>query len=100
MLSKIVDLDFEKKCLERYQEIVESILETAEDRGTTLEQDLQILERHNNGESKISEKSYFAVIYRSELKKTLRAQLEMAKFLQTLLKESYEIRSIIISGAP
>lgn len=33
-------------------------------------------------------KEYWAIVYRSEMKKTIRAQLELINFMQKVLKES------------
>lgn len=39
----------------------------------------------------LTEKEYFAVIHRSEAKKTMRDQLEIIQFMQKVMKQSTKI---------
>ena len=49
LLTRIVDLDFERECLEKYLQVICFQIEQAE-RGTTLEADLELL----SGESEMA----------------------------------------------
>ena len=42
----------------------------------------------------LSQNEYFAIIYRSERKKTMRVQFEIAKYVKTVLIESKKIQEI------
>ena len=84
MLSKVVNLDFELVCLFWYEAVVKHLIEEQE-KDTTLEEDQEILKRYENagldeGDSLIL-KEYFAVLYRSEKKTIMGAQLEIVRYL-------------------
>ena len=86
LLSRVANLDFEKKCLERYEEIVFLMMKKLE-HTTTLEADSEMLGDNASTEDdandevlqevkktlSLSANQYFAVVYRSEQKKTMRA---------------------------
>ena len=86
-ITKVVNLEFERSCLKKYEEIVDFIAKRLEQK-SSLETDLEILENKAN----LTQKSYFAVLYRSEMKKTMRAQLEIVRFVQKVLDESLKIK--------
>ena len=76
LITGVVNLQFEKKCLKRYEQIVLYIVKCLEE-ATSLEDDLEIINNNHN----LSTLEYFAIIYRSEKKKTLWAQLELVQFM-------------------
>ena len=68
LLTRIVDLEFEKKCLERYEEIVFCTMKRLEST-VALEADDELLnqpEDDANKAIKLSSNQYFAVVFRSE----------------------------------
>ena len=96
MLTKVVNLEFEEKCLQRYEEIVSFILRKLE-ATTSLETDLKILDQ-NQQLSDMTANEYFAVVYRSEMKKIMRAQKEIVDFVQNVLKQSQSVNQAIQDG--
>ena len=100
LLSRVANLEFEKKCLERYEEIVFLVMKKLE-HTTTLEADLDMLGDSATSDANdevlaevkktlsLSPNQYFAVVYRSEQKKTIRAQLEIVRYVQSVLEQSY-----------
>jgi len=63
-----VDLEFEKKCLERYEEIVFRTMKRLEST-VTLEADEELLNQPEDDAHKVirlSSNQYFAVVFRSE----------------------------------
>ena len=110
LLTKVVDLEIEEKCLERYQEIVKFIVSELESQ-TTLEEDLAILDQHQakspqngrkgtkTGARHLSQNMYFAVLYRSEMKKTMRAQLELVNFVEKVVQHSYQVKAMTKAGS-
>lgn len=46
-----------------------------------------------------SKNEYFAILYRIEMKKTMRAQLELIKFVRYVFDESYTIQKLVEDGA-
>ena len=67
------------KCLRRYEEIVLQMAHHVE-RTSPLEADLMMLESKG-----LKPKEKFALIYRSEMKKTVRAQLELIRFVSKVV---------------
>ena len=79
LASKVEDLNFEMKCLRRYEEIALQMAHHVE-RTSPLEADLMMLESKG-----LKPKEKFALIYRSEMKKTMRAQLELIRFVSKVV---------------
>lgn len=75
LISKVSNLEFEMVCLERYRDIVVTIIKQLEevDGATSMEEDLKIL----NDDDGLAVNQCFAILYRFERKKTMRAQLEL-----------------------
>ena len=66
---------------------------------TSLKKDLKILEEHSK-KSKLTSGEYFAVLYRSEMKRTMHSQLEMVLFMQGVLTKSQKISKSIDFSVP
>ena len=84
MLTKIVNLDLEKVCLDKYHNTVKSQL-TRLEKLSTLEADQELLEDQVEN-LKLSVNQKFALVYRSEQKKILRSNLEIVSFLRECLE--------------
>ena len=69
------------------------------ERTTTLEVDEAILDKHEKKSSILSANELYAVVYRSEMKRTMRAQLEIIKFVRQILDKSYEIPEKMAAGS-
>ena len=85
LLTRIVDLDFEKMCLKRYEEIMYMVMKKLE-RETSLAHDLSLISENN-----LTANQRFSVIYRSERKKIIRDQLDLIRFIIKVLDQSYVI---------
>ena len=72
LVSKVSNLEFEKLCLKRYEEIVRYILAEL-GKTSSLEYDLEVLRIHTETplerkcDSKLTKKAYFAILYRTEI---------------------------------
>ena len=93
MLTKIVNLDLEKICLEKYYNTVKNNLAKLEN-FSTLEADQELLDERVD-DLKLSANQKFALIYRSEQKKILRSSLEIVSFLRKCLEKSEGLKSLI-----
>ena len=88
MLSEVIDLDFELVCLSWYEAVVTHMIQD-EEKQTTLEEDQEMLKRYASAKENpglaegdtLTLKEYFAILYRSERKTTMRAQLEMVRYV-------------------
>ena len=101
LLTRIVDLEFERKCLDRYLQVITYQTHQLE-KGTTLEADQELLsgETELAKEVNLTSEQKFCVVYRSERKKILRSQKELVSFLLNVLEESYQLKSLKSVGAP
>lgn len=92
-VTEPVDLDFELHCLSFYHQIIKKFSAEAE-KQSTLEVDQNMLKKTTTVTLNLTPQQRFAVVYRSERKRILRAQLEICAYLTKVVHESFEIRHL------
>ena len=92
-LTKAVNLKFEEKVIGLYKQLIEYLIITNEQE-TTLEDDLKILRSgklSSDSDKQISFPQRMMILYRSEKKRILHAQLELINLLQSFFINQAEI---------
>jgi len=92
-LTKAINLKFEAKVIELYKQLIEYLINTNEQE-TTLEDDLKILRSgklHSDSTNEISFPQRMMILYRTEKKRILHAQLELISLLQNIFSNQAEI---------
>jgi len=92
-LTKAINLKFEAKVIELYKQLIEYLINTNEQE-TTLEDDLKILRSgklHSDSTNEISFPQRMMILYRTEKKRILHAQLEQISLLQNIFSNQAEI---------
>lgn len=89
MLTKVVNLELEKICLEKYYNTVKGHI-TRLEKFSTLEADMELLDEQID-DLKLSQNQKFALIFRSEQKKILKSNLEIVSHLRMCLEKSEEL---------
>ena len=97
MLTKVVNLDLEKICLEKYYNTVKGQLARLE-KFSTIEADQELLDEKVES-LQLSTNQKFALIYRSEQKKILKSSLEIVTFLRKCLDESEGLKGLMEQDA-
>lgn len=104
-LTQLVDIEFEQVCLKQYFKIL-MFWKNVFEQETTLEQDLELLRASREGGfelpegMQLTEAQMFAVILRSERKKIIRSQIDLVAYLQKVLRESFQLKSMASANAP
>lgn len=88
MLTQPKDIEFEKFCLRKYLELLKW-LKGKHERLSTLETDLSMLDEKTEVDLQLTDNQRFAVVYRSEKKKIIRSQIEIATYLLQVIEDSY-----------
>ncbi len=92
-LTKAINLKFEAKVIELYKQLIEYLINTNEQE-TTLEDDLKILRSgklRSDSTNEISFPQRMMILYRTEKKRILHAQLEQISLLQNIFSNQAEI---------
>ena len=91
-ISEITNINFELVCIERYKEILKTLLAQKE-KNSTLEDDLSILTEEVET-LKLSWPQRCAVILRSEKKKILIGQIDIIEYLQKVISETITLKDM------
>ena len=98
-MTRMSNLAFERHCLKRYEEIIQSLMKRLEEM-STLEEDLKLLAVSTpNGnvkaKARLTPNQRCALIYRIERNRIIKSQLEIIRYLQQVFDLSFLMKSFI-----